>query len=89
MLKNLIQSILLIARDFEIKMRMLDRTFKGQDTLKVRVTEAQLGILEYCAFLGVKNYCDLKKYTQIDMPRPSDCYQTSRGFGFGTSRDIC
>ena len=62
MIKTIIQNIL-IARSFEAKMKTLDKAFKRKKTVKVQITEVQIGILEYCAFLGIKDYSELRVFT--------------------------
>ena len=56
----------LIARDFERNMKRLNKLFKKQKTYKVRITEKQLGILEYCAFNGIDTIHDLAKLMYVN-----------------------
>ena len=48
-----------ISRDFELKMKMVGNWIDGEVRHKVKITEEQLGILEYCATWGIDDIFDL------------------------------
>ena len=49
----------LITKDFELKMKMVGNWIEGERRHKVKITEAQLGILEYCATWGIDSLHDI------------------------------
>ena len=48
-----------ISRDFELKMKMVGKWIDSERRHKVKITEEQLGILEYCATWGIDDISDL------------------------------
>lgn len=55
--------------DFYKTMEILSKAFRGEKKMKVKITEKQIGILEYCAFLGINNYQQLSQITKIKHPK--------------------
>ena len=63
--KNKIKALnITIADSFEVKMETLDKIFNKADKVEIEITVSQLGILEYCASLGIKTFNELKKSTE-------------------------
>ena len=57
-----------ISWDFNRLMNDLSKSILTPKTIKVRITEKQIGILEYCAFLAINDFHDLEKMTGEKMP---------------------
>ena len=57
----------IISKDFELKMKMTGQWIDGERRHKVKLTEAQLGILEYCAMWGLDSLHDIR---DILKPKP-------------------
>ncbi|GEM_PF-5653727 len=49
-----------IARDFNKMLKAVDAITPQVARYNVKITEDQIGILKYCAFIGIKNSHDLK-----------------------------
>ena len=67
MIKNIFKSILM-ARDFNTKLKMMGTIIPKVKRYWVKLTEVQIGILEYCAFLDIKNFHELENLTKIEKP---------------------
>lgn len=60
--------------DFYKTMEILSKTFRDEKKMKVKITEKQIGILEYCAFLGIEDFHQLSEITKIKHPCKSKEY---------------
>ncbi len=56
------------VRDFNRNIKRLSNSLTRKNTFKVKITKKQMGILEYCAFLGIKDFHKLTKLTGIEKP---------------------
>ncbi len=65
---EIIKSIKIVC-DFNRNIKRLTNSLTRKNTFKVKITEKQMGILEYCAFLGIDDYFHLINLTGIDMPK--------------------
>ena len=60
LIKGIIQS-LIDAREFEFSMRMMDSRRNLKDTIKIKATKEQIGILKMCASYGISDTNDLQE----------------------------
>ena len=65
MIKNIINSWLEV-RAFDLKLKMMGIIFDKKKSHKVRITEKQMEILEYCAAIGADDKQQLSVMTGIE-----------------------